>query len=254
MSDEPAPGGAPGEQRGVVARLRAVIEAKDVENAALRAGLAGLRTELDAERELRRLELQVAELSRRLGMDSTDSGTPTSKEPAEAKERRKAERRNRQAPERERRKDRRRGGQPGHAGAGLSRDPDPRERKSADPPAQCSRCGAALGGTEHAGSSWAQVWDVKISRLVTEWLLPALQCPCCGQVTVAAAPVRGASGQRAVRAGDQHGGGAAGRLRERARRAGREPDPHAAGHPGLARVRGQGEREAGRAAGRRRIR
>jgi hypothetical protein len=32
------------------------------------------------------------------------------------------------------------------------------------------------------------VWDVTISRLVTEWLLPALTCPCCGEVTVAAAP------------------------------------------------------------------
>ena len=27
-----------------------------------------------------------------------------------------------------------------------------------------------------------------ISRLVSEWLLPALACPCCGKVTVAAAP------------------------------------------------------------------
>src|SRR5262249_56325792 len=52
---------------------------------------------------------------------------------------------------------------------------------------QCSRCGAALGSAQSAGSSWAQVWDVKISRLVTEWLLPMLECPCCGQVTTAAA-------------------------------------------------------------------
>jgi hypothetical protein len=29
---------------------------------------------------------------------------------------------------------------------------------------------------------------VKLSRLVTEWLLPALACPCCRQVTVADAP------------------------------------------------------------------
>jgi DNA-binding CsgD family transcriptional regulator len=29
---------------------------------------------------------------------------------------------------------------------------------------------------------------VTISRFVTEWLLPALACPCCGQVTVADAP------------------------------------------------------------------
>src|SRR5438093_96068 len=40
----------------------------------------------------------------------------------------------------------------------------------------------------------AQVWDVQISRLVTEWLLPMLKCPCCGQVTTAAAPPRAHAG------------------------------------------------------------
>ena len=61
-----------GEQRELLARLRAVIEAKDT-------GIGVLRPGLDAERELRRrLELRVAELERRLDQDSTDSGTPTS--------------------------------------------------------------------------------------------------------------------------------------------------------------------------------
>jgi hypothetical protein len=189
VSGEPAAGGEAGEQHELLARLRAVIEAKDAGNAALRAELARVRGELGAERELRRrLELRVAELERGLGMDSSNSGTPASKEPIGAKERRKAERRNRQASERERRKDRRRGGQPGHPGTGLSRDPDPDERKSADPPAQCSQCGDALDGAQGAGSSWAQIWDVRISRLVTEWLLPMLECPRCGKVTAAAAP------------------------------------------------------------------
>jgi transposase len=129
VSDEPDPPGGDEEQRELLARLRAVVEAKDAENAVLRAELA-------AERELRkRLELQVAELQRRLGMDSTDSGTPTSREPIGARERRKAERRSRQESERERHKDRKRGGQPGHPGRGLSRDPDPDERQDADPPA-----------------------------------------------------------------------------------------------------------------------
>jgi len=182
VPDEPDPPGGDQEQRELLARLRAVVEAKDAE-----IGL--LRAELAAERELRkRLELQVAELQRRLGMDSTDSGTPTSRESIGARERRKTERRSRQESERERRQDRKRGGQPGHLGRGLSRDPDPDERKEADPPAQCSRCGIALDAARTAGSSWAQVWDVTISRLVTEWLLPARRCPCCGQVTVAAAP------------------------------------------------------------------
>jgi transposase len=176
------PGLPAGERRELLARLGAVVEARDAENAALRAELAASR-----ERE-RRLELRIAELERRLGMDSTNSGTPASKEPIGARERRKAERKARQSSERERRKDRKRGGQPGHPGSGLSRDPHPDERKDADPPAQCSRCGTALDGARPAGQSRGQVWDVKISRLVTEWLLPALECPCCGQVTAADAP------------------------------------------------------------------
>ena len=106
----PDPSAGAGEQRELLARLRAVIEAKDAENAVL-------RTELDVALErYRRLELRVAELERRLDQDCTDSGTPPSKESIGAKERRKAGRRRRQESERERRKDRKRGGQPGHPG------------------------------------------------------------------------------------------------------------------------------------------
>ena len=174
MSDEPDLPGGGGEQRELLARLRAVVEAKDTEVRVLRAELSSA-----VERE-RRLELRLAELERRLGMDSSNSGTPSSKEPIGAKERRKAERKNRDVSERERRKDRKRGGQPGHPGAGLSRDPDPNEREAADPPAECSGCGSGLAGAEAAGSKWAQVWDVRISRWVTEWLLPSLLCRAAG--------------------------------------------------------------------------
>ena len=122
-----------------MARLRVVIEAKDAENAVLRA-------ELGAQRErYRRLELRVAELERRLGSDSTTSGTPPSKDPIGARERRTAERKARQSSERERRADRRRGGQPGHPGAGLSRDPDPDEQ------VRGAAAGAVLGVRGRAG-------------------------------------------------------------------------------------------------------
>jgi hypothetical protein len=87
------PAGA-GEQRELLARRRAVVQAKDAE-------VVMLRAELAAERELRRrMELRIAELERRLGQDSTDSGTPTSKESIGAKERRKAERTRRDSSER----------------------------------------------------------------------------------------------------------------------------------------------------------
>ena len=77
VSDEPA--GQP-----LAARLRAVIVAKDEQIASLTASL-----EAALERD-RRLELRIAELERRLSMDSTDSGTPSSKERIGAKEARKA--------------------------------------------------------------------------------------------------------------------------------------------------------------------
>jgi hypothetical protein len=182
VSDVPDPSAGAGEQRELLARLRAVIEAKDAENAVLRA-------ELDAALErYRRLELRVAELERRLGQDSTDSGTPTSKESIGAKERRKAGRRQRQESERERRRDRKRGGQPGHQGKGLARDPDPGEMKEAGPPAECRSCRALLDGAPTAGPRWAQVIDVEVIRKVTEWLLPGLECRCCGTVTFAEPP------------------------------------------------------------------
>jgi transposase len=168
----------PAGQRALLAQLRAVVEAKDAENAALRA-------ELDAERELRRrLELRLAELERRLSMDSTDSGTPSSKERIGAKQARRA----RQQSERERRKDRKRGGQPGHQGKGLERDPDPDEQQTADPPAECRSCKAALDGADAVGPRWAQVIDAEIIRTVTEWALPGRACPCCGTVTFAEPP------------------------------------------------------------------
>ena len=145
--------------------------------------LSGKRGAAQRERE-RRLELRLAELERRLGMDSTDSGTPSSKERIGAKEARRA----RQQSERERSKDRKRGGQPGHQGKGLLREPDPDERKDAEPPAECRACKASLDGAEAVRPRWAQVIDVEVIRMVTEWLLPGLACRCCGAVTFAAPP------------------------------------------------------------------
>jgi transposase len=182
VSDEPGAPAGGGDQRELVARLRVVIEAKDAENAVLRA-------ELEVQRErYRRLELKVAELERRLGSDSTTSGTPPSKDPIGARERRTAERKARQSSERDRRADRKPGGQPGHPGAGLSRDPDPDDREDVPPPAGCSRCGTALDGADRAGSWWSQVRDVRITTFVTEYVLPLLACPCCGKINAAQAP------------------------------------------------------------------
>jgi hypothetical protein len=174
----------------LAARLRAVVAAKDEQIAVLKAQVEAVlsRMEVAAVRE-RKLELRVAELERRLSADSSDSGTPSSREGIGAKAARKArEEKDRQESERERSKDRKRGGQPGHEGRGLKRDPDPDDRKTAGPPAQCRSCHASLDGAEAAGPRWAQVIDVEILRKVTEVLLPGLACGGCGTVTHAAAP------------------------------------------------------------------
>jgi transposase IS66 family protein len=174
---EPVPDDAAG-LRAANAGLRSVVEAKDAENALLRA-------ELDAAREReRRLELRLAELERRLGMDSTDPGTPSSKERIGAKEARRA----RHQPERERRRDRRPGGQPGHQGKGPQRHPDPDDARPAEPPAEWRSCRAGLDGAGAVEPRWAQGIDVKIIRTVTEWLLPGLACPCRGTVAFAEPP------------------------------------------------------------------
>jgi hypothetical protein len=178
VPDEPVPDDAAG-LRVANARLRVAVEATDGQVAALRAAL-----EASLERE-RRLELRLAEVERRLSMDSSDSGTPSSKERIGAKEARRA----RQQSERERSKDRKRGGQPGHRGKGLKRDPDPGERKDAPPPAECRSCRAPLDGAGPTGEPrWAQVIDVEFLRTVTEWTLPGLSCPCCGTVTFSDPP------------------------------------------------------------------
>jgi transposase len=175
VSDDP---GAAGGQGDLVSRLRAVVEAKDEQIAAPTASLEAALAGMDAERELRRrMELWPAERERRLSMDSTDSGMPSSKERIGAEEARRA----RQQSERERSRDRRRGGQPGHQGKGPGRDPDPSKRKDADPSAECRPCKASLDGAAATGSRWAQVIDAKIIRTVTEWTLPGFRARAAGR-------------------------------------------------------------------------
>jgi Transposase IS66 family len=165
--------------------LRDVLTARDTESAELRAENAELRAMVHA------LGLQVAELQRRLGSGSDDSGMPTSKESIEAKARRKAEREARQqaggGSSRQRSKDKPRGGQPGHPGHGLRREPNPNQQLPVDPPAECRGCGDDLSGAADAGTAWSQIWDVKIIPWRTEYLLPRRRCVCTA-TTVARPP------------------------------------------------------------------
>jgi transposase len=167
--------------------LREVVAAKDAEIEALRAVKDAEIAELRA--LIGEARLRIAELERRQGLDSTNSGTPTSKESISARERRKAERRaRRESSSRERRADRKPGGQPGHAGAGLRRDPKPDRVRPVDPPAECSSCGEDLADGRDAGTHWSQTWDIEIVKRKVEYRLPRRRCGCCGKVTTAAPP------------------------------------------------------------------
>jgi hypothetical protein len=175
------------------AGLREALAARDTELQALRraadAEIGQLRAMVHA------LSLQVAELQRRLGSGSDDSGMPSSKESIEARARRTAERKARREQERgrssrQRSADRSPGGQPGHPGHGLMRDADPQQRQRVDPPAACRGCGDSLAQAADAGTAWSQVWDVRVIRWRTEYLLPRRRCA-CGTTTTACPPAGG---------------------------------------------------------------
>jgi transposase len=131
------------------------------------------------------LEAEVAALRARLGKDSTNSSTPPSADPPAAKAKRKAV-----TSQRVRSKDRRRGGQPGRPGSGLEPTRDPDETRQVEAAAECSGCGADLvdRGSD-AGTTWAQVWDIKPIELEkVHYVLPKRRCGCCGKLTTAAVP------------------------------------------------------------------
>ncbi|MDQ1292913.1 MAG: transposase [Actinomycetota bacterium] len=179
-----------GRLRAANTRLRELLAVKESELAAV---LAAKDRETGELREaLRELTLRVAELERQRGSGSDDSGTPTSKESITAKGRRKAERKARdtETSSRERSADRSRGGQPGHPGKGLVRDPAPQYCEHVDPPTDCRGCGADLAGADDAGTAWSQCWDVRVVRWRTEYLLPRRRCACT-VVTTARPPSGG---------------------------------------------------------------
>jgi transposase len=134
------------------------------------------------------LEAENAELRRRLGMNSTNSSMPPSKDSIGAKAARRADRSSR-----ERSKDRKPGGQPGHQGSGLAPSVTPGRTETLPPPGVCSGCGGDLTDAADAGMSWAQVWDIlPIVMEKVHYLLPRRRCG-CGRTTTAAPPF-GAAG------------------------------------------------------------
>jgi len=184
--------------------------------------LAGLVVELTS--QLERAHARIAELEARLGRDSTNSSQPPSQDSITAKARRRANRSSQ-----ERSKDRRLGGQPGHAGSGLALRTEPDRRETVSAPTECSGCGEGLGKAADEGLGWARVWALPpIALEKVHYLLPRR---CCGKTTTAAAPF-GAPGTVAYGANVKRRGNPAGHRGHCARQADRDADGRAAGRPG----------------------
>ncbi|MGH3500256.1 MAG: IS66 family transposase [Nocardioidaceae bacterium] len=189
----------------VIARLREVLAGKDEQLAGQEVLLAAQRERLETQGALmqtqkeeiqtqgeqiatqaeliKRLESEVAELGRRLGMDSQNSSTPPSKDSIAAKAKKRANRSSR-----ERSGERKPGGQPGRKGSGLAPTADPDRTERVEPPRECRDCGADLADAGELGDGWAQLWDVTPAVLTkAHYLLPRRRCG-CGATTTAGPP------------------------------------------------------------------
>ena len=126
------------------------------------------------------LQARIAELERRLGLNSANSGKPPSSDGL-AKPRRTRSLRERSG--------RKSGGQKGHPGTTLQPNPTPDVVVDHYPPA-CSDCGEALSQAEAIGHAARQVVDLPPPPppVVTEHRAHACQCPACGTTTRAAFP------------------------------------------------------------------
>ena len=168
MPDDPVPDDATG--RAANARLRSVAAARA-------AQIEALRAELVAEREL---GAAAGGAGAPAGDGQYRFGDAFAKERTGAKEARRA----RQQPGRERRKDRRRGGEPGHHGPARPGIRSRMNGSDAEPPAECRRCGTragrdgsrgvapGAGRLDHYQTRLYQAWHryVTLAMLALAWL------------------------------------------------------------------------------------
>ena len=126
------------------------------------------------------LRAQVAELERRLGLNSSNSGKPPSsdglKKPARVSSLRE-------------RSGKKPGGQKGHKGETLRQVPDPNDVVHHYPPA-CSICGVGLDPKSSVGHSARQVFDLPQPQplVITEHRAHDCECTTCGAKTRALFP------------------------------------------------------------------
>lgn len=123
------------------------------------------------------LRAEIAELRRRLGMDSSNSSKPPSSDGLG-----KAKRSSSGSPGK-------RGKPRGAPGATMRLADDPDESHDC-PPSTCGGCGQGLVGADEYSRYRRQVFEVPPlpKPHVTEYRVISLVCPCCGEVTSGAAP------------------------------------------------------------------
>ena len=122
---------------------------------------------------------RVAELERRLGLNSSNSGTPSSdglKKPVRVRSLRE-------------RSDKKSGGQKGHPGETLRRSETP-DAVIDHYPSNCAGCGSPLTEATATGYVARQVFDLPEPQplVVTEHRAHDCRCPACGRQTRAAFP------------------------------------------------------------------
>jgi transposase len=151
-----------------VARLEALI-------VALQARVSEQQTQIAA------LQARNAELERRLGLNSGNSGKPPSSDGLKKKPARTSSLRERSG--------KKPGGQQGHPGKTLSRTANP-DATIDHFPETCSGCGGALTGATATGHTTRQVFDLPEPQplFVTEHRAHACPCKRCGTETRAAFP------------------------------------------------------------------
>jgi transposase len=143
----------------------------------------------ERDRRIVALELLVAELAAKLGVDSRNSSKPPSSDgPGTRAERRRADRERRKSePAEGPVAKRKRGGQAGHAGRGLEFRAVPDDIRVIEPP-ECGGCGSGLAGAQAVKTERVQVVDIpEVAAEVTELRLVSRRCG-CGRVTAAVLP------------------------------------------------------------------
>ena len=164
MSTTPA-GIAEADWLATPAAVRAFILAQQQEIEQLRSQLAALATEL-------------ASLRERIGRSSRNSSKPPSSDGPGFK-----------PPARRKGSGRKRGGQPGHPGAGPELLPIERVDEVVDHhPDACRRCGSLLAGEDPDPLRHQVIEIPPITPVVIEHRLHRLVCPCCSTSTCATLP------------------------------------------------------------------